>query len=1168
MQNVNVFPGHKVKFIAMIEKLKSVVNLMKIGLHGNSNCNGGQIESKTPAKRMTATASNFKKSASSGMNRSLSNKKKPRTVEAAKRKKKSASKEREFASSEGFGYTYFLGDSGSNHFSPSPNLNGNDSGNGILSNQSNENNADSKLYAFGSNQFYNNKSQSNFLNQKSKMKTTDKSSNNDSNQNNEQKSVNTAKLPSITNKSINKDTKSKTSKDTPQKRNLSSNDQKSKSNEMNSEIDKLLKYYMAQLNENMDQSFYENDEDESSLENSNAFKEKNQKLEQIISREKSQSTKPSDLTQTIKDKLKENSSITHLSKETKSKAEKKQVSNTNNVNNTNSISEIKKKASFHNEHEEIENDNTPSSNTLFNQMMYEKANVNTDNNSYIKDDIVEDLEQEKEKNAIQLTTSTKKLGEAANKETNKLKSRKSSSHSHSHDIGEANYNFEEEIEEEVLIKENCEIKPSQNKSKINTPNMKENKNSHIEVKSTSEIIQSFQKLDINEIEEHGNLNKKVTKPKVKGSGEINQAPGSAKVSKLDQIGEISSRERAEAKRKSIEKDSDEDYGHIRVVKSCEEGEFRQNMDQFDLEYMSRCLGIAIIKHIENGKDKFHIVDILNDKTEKFKFFNSIYNSNYEFFSTFFEVDTEGRLSNLQRLEVEADSIKGHIDLEEQELNLMMEQRGADSSKILKKARENFEKEKTEIKKNKDKVSNLPSISSDTKVSYFGHMKFKEKDVDVKFPQKIELPKITKINDAVNKLGTGLRQGSEYLELDKELNTINEYFKNGKADKYKNLSATTKSIMTQNLGIVQEIDSVQYCKDKLLHTVLRKEGGKSTEVFANNTNKDMIDVLRESACEFLGVDDNQEPEDVEEDQQDYVNYSEEKENDCSKHEEKASNSNNYDEFDEEIKEMNNKFTNIPAVTDEKPKEIIDNQENSNNAIDDIEIANNIIIESGHTDALPELQDNHFESGFVESNYIIDIQDGEKLRVFLLKSSEIYDDDYEYKIGRIQHRRFVPPPDPNSVFEFCANVMIMTKMEKEVIIITMIYLERFIFNTGVLLNSRNWKRLVFTAMIMASKIWDDDSFENNHFAQVFTHLTVGEINLLERTFLELINYKVYIKCSEYFKYFFIIKAIALKYNYDGLTLVPISVPKMMKLQEYAYQTQKKLKKKFSLNNSTSN
>ena len=106
--------------------------------------------------------------------------------------------------------------------------------------------------------------------------------------------------------------------------------------------------------------------------------------------------------------------------------------------------------------------------------------------------------------------------------------------------------------------------------------------------------------------------------------------------------------------------------------------------------------------------------------------------------------------------------------------------------------------------------------------------------------------------------------------------------------------------------------------------------------------------------------------------------------------------------------------------------------------------------------------------IESNYIIDIKDAEKLTSFFLKSCEIYDDDYEYNQNKILHKRYVPSPDPSIIYEFCANIMIMTKMEKEVIIISLIYVERFIFNTGVLVNPRNWKRILFTALVIASKV----------------------------------------------------------------------------------------------------
>ena len=168
-------------------------------------------------------------------------------------------------------------------------------------------------------------------------------------------------------------------------------------------------------------------------------------------------------------------------------------------------------------------------------------------------------------------------------------------------------------------------------------------------------------------------------------------------------------------------------------------------------------------------------------------------------------------------------------------------------------------------------------------------------------------------------------------------------------------------------------------------------------------------------------------------------------------------------------------------------------------------------------------------------------------------------------KIAERRYIPTPEPQTIFDFMADIIILTKMEKEVIILSLIYIERLIFNTGLLLNSRNWRRILLTAMIIASKIWDDNSFENSHFSQVFANLGVGEINTLERIFLELINYKVYVKQSEYFKYLLMVKIIALKYNYNGKQIVPVSIIKNMKYQEFTETMQNRMRKKVTLNNS---
>jgi len=47
-------------------------------------------------------------------------------------------------------------------------------------------------------------------------------------------------------------------------------------------------------------------------------------------------------------------------------------------------------------------------------------------------------------------------------------------------------------------------------------------------------------------------------------------------------------------------------------------------------------------------------------------------------------------------------------------------------------------------------------------------------------------------------------------------------------------------------------------------------------------------------------------------------------------------------------------------------------------------------------LPQNNNNNpvFESGPIESNYIISVKDSERLLAFLVKTAEIYDDDFIY------------------------------------------------------------------------------------------------------------------------------------------------------------------------------
>lgn len=58
-----------------------------------------------------------------------------------------------------------------------------------------------------------------------------------------------------------------------------------------------------------------------------------------------------------------------------------------------------------------------------------------------------------------------------------------------------------------------------------------------------------------------------------------------------------------------------------------------------------------------------------------------------------------------------------------------------------------------------------------------------------------------------------------------------------------------------------------------------------------------------------------------------------------------------------------------------------------------------------------------------------------------------------------------------------------MEKEAVIICLIYLERLIIKDEFQITSYNWRLILLICLILANKIWDDESFENDNFSKAF-------------------------------------------------------------------------------------
>ena len=178
-----------------------------------------------------------------------------------------------------------------------------------------------------------------------------------------------------------------------------------------------------------------------------------------------------------------------------------------------------------------------------------------------------------------------------------------------------------------------------------------------------------------------------------------------------------------------------------------------------------------------------------------------------------------------------------------------------------------------------------------------------------------------------------------------------------------------------------------------------------------------------------------------------------------------------------------------------------------------------------------------------------------------------------------------PSAEDISAYSKYVTIASKMENETPIIALVYIERILLKTGILINKYNWKRILLICLCVASKVWDDDSLENVHFPKVMSDVSLPMINKLEEIFLDLfLNYDLVVKGSEYAKYYFIMRTLADEMRDEVLTkeerqiheggrkrrrrddwseyplIKPISAPQMLRLQRNTAKAEIYLKDRY--------
>ena len=88
----------------------------------------------------------------------------------------------------------------------------------------------------------------------------------------------------------------------------------------------------------------------------------------------------------------------------------------------------------------------------------------------------------------------------------------------------------------------------------------------------------------------------------------------------------------------------------------------------------------------------------------------------------------------------------------------------------------------------------------------------------------------------------------------------------------------------------------------------------------------------------------------------------------------------------------------------------------------------------------------------------------------------------------------------------------------------YIERIISFTDITLDNTNWRRVILSTLILASKVWEDQAVWNVDFCSVFPHVTAQDLGNLEKVLLRLLQFNVTLQAGTYTKYYFELRSFA--------------------------------------------
>ncbi|XP_021511276.1 cyclin-Y-like isoform X4 [Meriones unguiculatus] len=160
-------------------------------------------------------------------------------------------------------------------------------------------------------------------------------------------------------------------------------------------------------------------------------------------------------------------------------------------------------------------------------------------------------------------------------------------------------------------------------------------------------------------------------------------------------------------------------------------------------------------------------------------------------------------------------------------------------------------------------------------------------------------------------------------------------------------------------------------------------------------------------------------------------------------------------------------------------------------------------------------------------------------------------HHHRLGQTSKNSEVPPdydkqnPEQKHIYRFVRMLFSAAQLTAECAIVSLVYLERLLTYAEIDICPANWKRIVLGAILLASKVWDDQAVWNVDYCQILKDITVEDMNELERQFLELLQFNINVPSSVYAKYYFDLRSLA-EANNLSFPLEPLSRDRAHKLE----------------------